>query len=133
MGGTFAGRGRSDKGTREPRTGFTLKSGAGLPKSPARGVESTLLPACSPAPHPTGSRAAEALTTSQRQREVEVGMLTKLYHQSRGAAETVGQKPDSVRTIATEVCALGAFLVSVLGCVCACSAKAQQRPPELGD
>lgn len=60
-------------------------------------------------------------------------MLTKLYHQSRGAAETVGQKPDSVRTIATEVCALGAVLVSVLGCVCACSAKVQQRPPELGD
>src|SRR5260370_40851151 len=60
-------------------------------------------------------------------------MLSNLYHHSRGAAETVGQKPDSVRTIATEVCALGAVLVSVLGCVCACSAKVQQRPPELGD
>src|SRR5260370_39447636 len=101
MSTTFPRRARSDTGTREPRTGFTLKSGAGLPKSPARGVESTLLPACSPAPHPTGSRAAEALTTSQRQREVEVGMLTKLYHQSRGAAETVGQKPYTMRTLAS--------------------------------
>jgi hypothetical protein len=60
-------------------------------------------------------------------------MLTKLYHQSRAATETVGQKPDAARTIAAEVCALGAVLVSVLGQVCACSSNVKQHPPELGD
>jgi hypothetical protein len=60
-------------------------------------------------------------------------MLPKLYHQSRGATGPVRQKPDAAPTIATEVCALGAALVSLLGCVCACSAKVQQQPPELGN
>jgi hypothetical protein len=60
-------------------------------------------------------------------------MPAKLYHQSGAATRAVGQKPDAARTIATEVCAFGAALVSVLGCVCACSAKVQQRPPELGN
>ena len=62
-----------------------------------------------------------------------MGILTKLYHQSRGATETVGQKPEAVQTIAAEVCVLGAVLVSALGQVCACSSNEKQHPPELGN
>jgi hypothetical protein len=57
-------------------------------------------------------------------------MPTKGYHQLLRATGTVAQKASAARTIAREVCASSAVLVSVL--VCACSSKVQ-HPPELGN
>jgi hypothetical protein len=57
-------------------------------------------------------------------------MPTKGYHQLPRATGTAGPKAGAARTIAREVCASSAVLVSVL--VCACSSKVQ-HPPELGN